>query len=153
MQAGEDKRRELPEHVLGAQLAEPAAGEPAADGEGQRDELAREERRNADHRTDCEARVRAVDQAGQKCAFEREIAGLIPQEQARHHPQRQQAAEAQGEGEAVGEGRCSKIKKCRKRRNRTKTVAAAAITASFTSRVVSRNWSGRRSVDPGIDLH
>ena len=79
MQAGEDKRRELPEHVLGAQLAEPAAGEPAADGEGQRDELAGEQRRDADHRADREAGVRAVDEAGEKRTFEREIAGLVAQ--------------------------------------------------------------------------
>ena len=102
VEAGEDERRELPEDILGAQLAEAAAGEPAADGERQGDEFLREERGDADHHPDGEPRVRAVDQARQKRAFEREIGGLVAQNETRHHAQRQQAAQAQGEGEPVG---------------------------------------------------
>ena len=101
VQAGEDKRRELPEHVLGTQLAKAAAREPAADGEGQGDEFVREERRDADHDANCEPRVRTVDQARQKRAFERQVGRLVAQEQARDDAERQEASEAQGEGEPI----------------------------------------------------
>ena len=46
-----------------------------------------------------------------------------------------------------GDGRCSKIRKWRKRRNRTRIVADAAMTASFTSSVVSSSWWVDRSVE------
>ena len=52
-----------------------------------------------------------------------------------------------------GRGRRSKIKNCRKRRKRTRIVADAAITASFTSSVVSSTWSVDsevNDVEPGI---
>ena len=47
-QAGEDERREVPDRFLRTELAQAAAGEAAADREGQRDDLAVDERRQAD---------------------------------------------------------------------------------------------------------
>ena len=98
----EHERRELPEDVFGAELAQAAAGEPAADGEGQRAPLAGEERRDADHRADDDAGVRAVDEAGEKGAFERQVGGVVAEQQPRGDAGRQQDAEAQRERQAVG---------------------------------------------------
>ena len=50
VQVGEEERREVPDRFLRADLAQPAAGKAAPDGEGQRDPLAGDERRDADHR-------------------------------------------------------------------------------------------------------
>src|ERR687890_1454363 len=47
-QAGEHERGEVPDRFLRTELAQAAAGEAAADGEGEGDELAREERRQRD---------------------------------------------------------------------------------------------------------
>ena len=43
-----------------------------------------------------------------------------------------------------GHGRCSKIRKCRNRRKRTRIVAAAAMTASLTSKVDHSTCSADR---------
>ena len=143
VQAGEHERRELPEHVLGAQLAEAAAGKAAADGERQ---ARRTRRRRAAGCRPCAPTmtpgVRAVDQAGEKCAFERQVGGVVVEEQARRRRRADsRTPRLSAKVRRSGDGRCSKIRKWRNRRNRTRIVAAAAMTASFTSSVVSRSWS------------
>src|SRR2546428_7934504 len=61
MDLREDERRELPEHVLRTEFAQAAAGEAAADREERRAPFADEERRDADHRADDQARAPAVE--------------------------------------------------------------------------------------------
>ncbi len=104
MDAREHERRELPEDVLRAQLAQAAAGEAAADGEKRRAPLAGEERGDADHCADDDAGVGAVDEPGDKCAFECEIRGVVAEQEARGDAHRQQQAEAQCERQAIGCG-------------------------------------------------
>src|SRR5713226_2367714 len=58
MQAGEDEWREVPDRFLRAQFAQAASSEPAADREGQRDELAARQRRKPDHHANDRAGVR-----------------------------------------------------------------------------------------------
>ncbi len=102
MKAGEDERREVPDRFLRAQLAQAAAGEPAADGERQRDELAVGERRQADHRADDRAGIRPGDQPGEERAFERQVGRLVVQQQPRDHAGRQRNAEREHEDQPVG---------------------------------------------------
>ena len=62
----EDEGREMPDRFLRTQLAQPAAGEAAADREGQGDPLAVRQRRQADERADGDSGIRTVDQARQE---------------------------------------------------------------------------------------
>ena len=81
-QRREDERREVPDRFLRAQLAQAAAGEPAADGEGQRDPLAGDERGHRVSAADDGAGVRAGDQADEKRAFERQVGRVVAQQDA-----------------------------------------------------------------------
>ena len=64
----QEERREVPDLFLRTNLAQAAAGEPAADGERQRAEFAGEERRQSDAGADERAGVRTGDEAGEKRA-------------------------------------------------------------------------------------
>ena len=99
VQVGEEQRREVPDRFLRADLAQAAAGEAAPDGEGQGDPFAGDDRRNAHHRADDGAGVGAGEQAGEERAGEREIGGVVVEEQARQHAERQGKAEAAGENQ------------------------------------------------------
>ena len=101
VQAHEDERREVPDRLFRAQLAEAATGEAASDGKRQRDEFAPNERRQPDEGADGDAGIRAIDQARQKRPFEREVGGVVPEQQARGHARRKRDAEAEGEHQAI----------------------------------------------------
>ena len=73
----EDERRELPDRFLGTHFADAAAGECAADGKRQRDELAGDQRRDPDEHADRRARVWPGDQPGEKGALERQVGRLV----------------------------------------------------------------------------
>ena len=102
-QAREYERREVPDRFLRAQLPQPAAGKAAADGEGQRAPLADAERRDPDHDADRRARVRAGDEPREKRSLEREVGGVVVQEQPRDDARRQRDAEAEGERHPIGQ--------------------------------------------------
>ena len=80
MQLGEDKRGEMPDlFFVGARLAQAAAREATAHGEEQRDELAMEQCGRRHHQPDDRPCVRPSDETGEKCAFERQIGGVVTQ--------------------------------------------------------------------------
>jgi hypothetical protein len=66
----EDERRELPDRLLRAGLAEAATGKAAADGERHRDELASNQRGRAHEYTHECARVGTCNQSREERAFE-----------------------------------------------------------------------------------
>ena len=80
-----------------------ASGKPAADCEGERDELSGEQRRHGDGAAHDRARVRTRDQAEQEGAFEREIGGIVPQQHARDGAGRERKPHAEGENEAIAQ--------------------------------------------------
>jgi hypothetical protein len=94
----------VPDRFLRADLAEAAAGEAAADGEGQRDPFAGEHRRQADHDPDERPGVRPGDEAGEERSFERQIGGVVVQQQPRHDAAGERNPEAEREGQAIGPG-------------------------------------------------
>ena len=106
VQAGEDERREVPDVRLRAQFAQPAAGEAAADGEGERAELAGEERGQPAHHADEGAGVGAGDEAGQERGLR--ASGRPPRSSAAGAAATTPAvdgdAEAEGEDQPVGPG-------------------------------------------------
>ena len=105
VQLGEHERREVPDlFLVRARLAKAAAGEPAADGEKQRDELAGEQRRRRHHQADDGAGVRTRDEAGEKRAFEREIGGVVAEQQPRGDAGGQRHAEAERKEQPLGPG-------------------------------------------------
>ena len=91
----------MPDGFLRAQLPQPAAGEAAADGEGQGDELAVGERRQADQRSDHRACVRPGHESRHERALEAEIGGLVIEQQPRGDAGGQRHAEKQDEDDAV----------------------------------------------------
>ena len=94
----------MPDQLLRAQLPQSAAREAAPDRKGQGDELAADERRQADERADGDAGIGPVDQAREERAFEGQIGGVVAEEESRHDARRQQDAEAEGEEQAIGPG-------------------------------------------------
>ena len=113
-QAGEHERREVPDRFLRAQLAQAAAGEPAADRERQRDELAGEERRAAPTSgADDGAGVRPGDQPGEKRALERQVGGVVVQQQARRDARRRAGSpRREREDQAIRPGRAARRSGC-----------------------------------------
>ncbi len=109
---GEHERREMPDRFLGTQLAESAAGESAADRERQRRPLTVAERRHPDHHADDGAGVRAGDEAGEKRALERQVGGVVVEEQPRHDAGHQRNAQAEGEDQPIGRGRAARRSGC-----------------------------------------
>ena len=91
----------MPDRFLRAQLAQPAPGEAAADGERQRDDLAVGERRHADQQADNRAGVRARDQADDERPFEREIGRVIVQKEPRGDAGCQRQAEGERQNEPI----------------------------------------------------
>ena len=101
-QAREHERREVPDRFFRTQFPKAAAGEAAPDREHRRDDLAVRERRQADEHADGDAEVRTVDQPGQKRAFEREVGGLVSQQQAGGDAGREQETQTEREHHAIG---------------------------------------------------
>ena len=103
MKLGEHERREVPDFLfVRARLAQAAAGKPAADRKEQRDELAREQRRQRHHQADDGAGVGAGDQPGEKRAFERQVGGVVVQQQSRGDAGRQRHAQAERKHQPLG---------------------------------------------------
>ena len=101
-QAGQNERREAPDGFLWTQLPQPPAREAAADGEGQRDDLAVGERRQADQRANHRAGVRPGHESRHERALEAEIGGLVIEQQPRADAGGQRHAEEQDEDQAIG---------------------------------------------------
>ena len=123
---GEDERREVPDRFLRAQLAQAAAGEAAADGERQRDALAGDERRHADHQPPTIAPAYGpAMRPGEERAFERQVGGVVVQQQPRRRRRPSAACRAPAAKiSRSGQSRRSKIRMCRNRRYRTSIVAS-----------------------------
>ena len=103
VQLGEDKRREVPDlFLVRAGFAQAAAGEAAAHGEEQRDELVAEKGRDSHHEPDNRPRVRPCDQSGKKGALERQIGGVVVEQNARRDSRGQGYAKAERKQEALG---------------------------------------------------
>ena len=101
-EARHDEGRKVPDGFFRAQLAEAAASKAAADGKGQRDELAVGQGRQAHHRADDGAGVGADDEADDKGPFEGEIGRVIVQEEPGGDASRERKAEGHREQQAVG---------------------------------------------------
>ena len=82
MNGREDERREVPDRFLRTDLAKAAARETAADGEREGDPFPGKDGRHADHDADKRAGIRPGDQAGEKRAFERQVGGIVVEQQA-----------------------------------------------------------------------
>ena len=93
----------MPDGFLRTKLAQAAAGEAAADGEGERAPLADPERRDADHQADGGAGIRARDQPREQRPLERQVRRVVVQKQSRDDTGRERDAEAQRERHAIGQ--------------------------------------------------
>ncbi len=102
VQVDEEQRREVPDRVLGTDLAQAAAREPAADREGQRDPFARDEGRDPEHRPHDRAGVGAGEQPGEKGPGQRQVGGVVVEEQPRDDAGGQREPEARGEDQPLG---------------------------------------------------
>ena len=92
----------MPDRFLGTQLAQPAAGEAAADCKRQRAPFADRQRQRARHHADGRAGVRARDQSREERTFERQVGGVVVEQEAREDAGRQRNAEAERERHPVG---------------------------------------------------
>ncbi len=101
VEAGEDEWREVPDRFLGTQLAQAAAGESAADGEGEGDDLAVEDRGQAGHRADGRAGVGSGDQTCQERAFQAQVGCVVIQQEPGGDAAGRGHAERQGEDQPV----------------------------------------------------
>ena len=93
----------MPDRFLRAELAQAAAGEAAADGEGQRDQLAGE--RAAARPTIAPTVAPAYGPAmrpARNDAFERQVGGVVVEQQPRRDAGGERDAEAEREGQPVG---------------------------------------------------
>ena len=81
VQASEDEGGEVPDRFFGAELAQAAAGEAAADGKRQRGPFAHEQGREPQHAPDRRPGVGSGDEPRQKRSFHREVGGVVVQEQ------------------------------------------------------------------------
>src|SRR5262245_42671436 len=102
MQAREDERGEVPDSFLGTEFPETAASESAADREGEGDELAAKERRQTDEESDRGSRVGSGNQPCHERPFEREVGGVVAQQQPCDYGHSQRNTQAQREDEPVG---------------------------------------------------
>ncbi len=101
VEIGEEQRREMPDGFLRADLAQAAAGEAAPDGERQGNPFTGDERRHAHHRPHDRAGIGAGQKAREERAGERQIGGVVVEEQAREHAGRQWKAEAARENQPL----------------------------------------------------
>ncbi len=101
-QVNEDQRCELPNGLFGTCLAHPAAGKPCADGDENRDELASDERWDADQQSHRGAGIRPGDQPREKGPLKRQVRCVVVEEDPGDHARRQRQADGQGENQAVG---------------------------------------------------
>src|SRR6187200_2700243 len=85
VEIGEEQRREVPDRFLRANLAKAATRKPAADRKWKRDPFTGDEWRDSHDRPDDGTGVRAGKQAGEKGAGERQIGGVVVDEQPRDH--------------------------------------------------------------------
>ncbi len=88
--------------LFGTRLAQAAAGKPAADRKEQRDELARKQRGQGDHQADDGAGVGPGDQSSEERALERQVGGVVVEQQPRGDAGRQRHAEAERKQQALG---------------------------------------------------
>ena len=101
MQVREEERREVPDRFLGADLPQTAAGESAADRKRQRNPFVRDQRRDADHGADDGPGVGPRQEPSQKRSREREVGGVVIEEETGDHTGGQRHAEAGGEDEPL----------------------------------------------------
>ena len=76
----------MPDRFFRAELPQAAACESAPDRERQRPPFAVGERRDPDHQADRRPGVWAGDETREERPLEREVRGVVVQQQARHHP-------------------------------------------------------------------
>jgi hypothetical protein len=95
MQAREDEGREVPDRLFRTEVSQRAPRESTAHGEGQGDDLPVEEGGEADQRPHGCAGIRARDQADQERPFERQVGGVVLQQQPR--PDREHQRDPQGQ--------------------------------------------------------
>ena len=88
VQIREEQRREVPDRFLRTDLAQAAAGKSAADGKRQRDPFTGDERRDSNHRTDDRAGVGTGEQAGEERSGERQIRGVVVDQEPRDDARR-----------------------------------------------------------------
>ena len=100
-QRREGKGREVPDGFLRAQLAEPAAGKSAPDGEGQRAPFRHDHRGHRGQCADQRAGVRPGDEAHQKRPLERQIRRVVPQQDAGGHARDERNSQRKREDPAV----------------------------------------------------
>ncbi len=100
MEIGEEERRKVPDGFFRANLTQAATRESAADGKGKRDGFAGDERRNTDQRSHDRAGVRTGQKPGQKCPGERQIGGVVVDQNPRDDPCRQRNAKARRKDES-----------------------------------------------------
>ena len=102
VEVGEEQRREVPDRLFRANLAETAAGEAASDREREGDPFARDDRGDAEDRSDDRPRVRAGQEPGEECARERQVGRVVIDEEARDDARRQGYAKGGRKNQPLG---------------------------------------------------
>ena len=100
-QGREDKRREVPDGFLRAQLAQASAGKAAADRKGQRAPLRRDHRGHRREGADHGAGIGAGDQADEKRPLQRQVGRVVPQQDAGRDAGNERNAQRKGQDPAV----------------------------------------------------
>jgi hypothetical protein len=92
----------VPDGLFRAQLAQPAAGKAAADGEGQGNPLARDQGGGPDHEADNGSGVGAGQEASQERAGQGQVGGVVVEEEPGEDAGGQRHAEAGGKNQPLG---------------------------------------------------
>ena len=129
----------------------PAKPQPIANG---RASLARDERRDADHQARRSRRRTGRRGDRRETPGERQVGGVVVDEQARDDAGRQRDAEARRKNQPLGPIPLLVSRMRRNHGNRTSIVASTATTASLTTRVVrgtarpsALSWPGHWIID------
>ncbi len=101
VEAGEEERREVPDRFRRADLAQAAAGEAAPDGEGQRAPFAGEDGGMPSMTPTMAPGVGAGEQSGEEGARQRQIGGVVVEQEPRDDPGGEREAQAGGENQPL----------------------------------------------------
>ena len=100
-QVDEDEWGELPDRFLRADLAQPATGKAAADGEGEGDQFVGDDGRRRGQQSDERAGVRTGKKPGKEGAFERQVGGVVLQDDAARDAGHERHADRQRKHQAI----------------------------------------------------
>src|SRR5215211_7429317 len=125
----------MPDGLGRTELAEATPGKAAADREGERAPFPDERRGDTEHDSDDRPGVGAGEKPGQKRSRQRQIGGVVVEEQPPDDPAVSGSPRLAANTSRSGQSRFSVRRMRRNHGNRTSIVASTAPTASFAMRV------------------